>query len=299
MNIDLVFEGGGVKAISYIGVLKALEEKYYNIKRCAGSSAGAIISALIVAGYTSNELENIIYNTDFNIFNKNTKIGKVPVIGRFVSLLVNNGRYDGSIIEDWINILLKEKGIMKFKDVMVNGQSKLKIIASDITKRKMIIIPDDLPEYDLDPLEFSIAKAVRMSCSIPFYFTPEKIQCNNCGSYIVDGGLLSNFPIWIFDSDNVNYPTIGIKIKDLDSYTSQCKTNVICFLKDIIDASLNVDPENFVRNNDRLRILILDYGSKIKATDFKKVNQSIDPLVKNGYIQTLKFLEARSCLKGL
>lgn len=298
MNIDLVFEGGGVKAISYVGVLKALEENNYKIKRCAGSSAGAIISALIIAGYTSKELEDIIYNTDFKLFNKNTKVGKIPIVGNFISLLVNNGKYDGSVIEQWMDTLLKKKGITKFKDVIVNGKSTLKIIVADITKRKMIIIPDDLPEYGLDPLEFSIAKAIRMSCSIPFYFTPGKLEYSNFTSYIVDGGLLSNFPIWIFDSDNADYPTIGIKIKDLDSYTSQGKTGIISFLRDVIDAPINVDSENFVRNKDRLRILIIDYGAKIKASDFKKINKYIAPLIKNGYDQTLSFLKVRCRLNG-
>lgn len=291
MNTDLVFEGGGVKAISYVGVLKALEEKNYKILRCAGTSAGAIISALIVAGYNSKELKDIVYNTDFKLFNKNTMVGNIPIIGGFISLLVNNGKYDGSVIEQWMDALLKKKGITKFKDVIVNGKSILKVIVADITKRKMIILPDDLPEYGLDPLEFSIARAVRMSCSIPFYFTPEKLEYSNSISYIVDGGLLSNFPIWIFDSDNTNYPTIGIKIKDLDSYTSQGKTGILPFLKDVIDAPINVDPENFVRNKDKLRILIIDYGAKIKASDFKKIDKYIDPLIKNGYVQTLNFLK--------
>lgn len=298
MNLDLVFEGGGVKAISYVGVLQALEENNYRIQRCAGSSAGAIISALIIAGYTSKELKDVICNTDFRLFNKNTKIRKIPVVGSFISLLVNNGKYDGSIIEQWMNDLLTKKGITKFKDVIVNGKSTLKVIVADITKRKMIILPDDLPEYGLDPLEFSIARAVRMSCSIPFYFTPEKLEYSNFASYIVDGGLLSNFPIWIFDSDNTNYPTIGIKIKDLDSYTSQGKTGILSFLRDVIDAPINVDPENFVRNKDKLRILIIDYGSKIKATDFKKINKYIDPLIKNGYDQTLSFLKVRCRLNS-
>lgn len=296
MNLDLVFEGGGVKAISYVGVLQALEENNYKIQRCAGSSAGAIISALIIAGYTSKELKDVICNTDFRLFNKNTKIGKIPVVGSFISLLVNNGKYDGSVIEQWMDTLLTKKGITKFKDVIVNGKSTLKVIVADITKRKMIILPDDLPEYGLDPLEFSIARAVRMSCSIPFYFTPGKLEYSNLTSYIVDGGLLSNFPIWIFDSDNTSYPTMGIKIKDIDSYTSQGKTGILSFFKDVIDAPINVDPENFVRNKDKLRILIIDYGSKLKASDFKKINKYIYPLIKNGYAQALSFLELKRSL---
>ncbi|PJI08961.1 MULTISPECIES: patatin-like phospholipase family protein [Clostridium] len=62
-----------------------------------------------------------------------------------------------------------------------------------------MILPDDLRKYNIDPMEFSIAKAVRMSCSIPLYFTPYILKNTSPYSFIVDGGLLSNFPIWIFD----------------------------------------------------------------------------------------------------
>lgn len=75
--------------------------------------------------------------------------------------------------------------------------NKLKIIASDISNGKMVIFPDDLPNYGFLNYRFSIAKAVRMSGTIPFFFEPVKWRTPKWKQpcYMVDGGILSNYPI--------------------------------------------------------------------------------------------------------
>lgn len=293
MNVDLVFEGGGVLGINYVGTLKALEERGYQIQRSAGTSAGSVISALIIAGYTSKELIDILYNTDFKKFVRRTKVGKVPVLGGILSMLVDKGQYDSSAIGDFMNDILEKKGKTRFKHVMTDGKSRLKVVAADITKRKLLILPDNLVDYGVDPGEFSIAKAVEMSCSIPFYFTPVMLKYDGGVSYIVDGGLLSGFPIWIFDMEGTpQWPTIGIKIQDLDSHTSQGKNGIINYLKDIVEAPLNMDAGNFIHDKDYVRTIIISYDGKISATDFHKVNDYRENILRNGYNSTIKFLNS-------
>lgn len=292
MNVDLVFEGGGVKGISYVGALKALEENGYKPYRCAGTSAGSIISALIMAGYTSKELMDILNKTNFKLFLRKIGIGRLWLVGKPLSLAFNKGIYDSKIIEDWTYELLKKKGITKFGDLTVNEKCTLKIIAADITRKKMLILPEDLKDYGIDPMEFSIAKAVRMSCAIPFFFTPYVLRYRDKISFIVDGGLLSNFPIWIFDSEGIpRWPTFGIKIKDLDSYTSKGKTDIISYTKDIINAPINEDEENFVRNKDYVRTIVIGHDESISTTDFGKANDSIENLYNKGYKNTASFIE--------
>jgi NTE family protein len=288
-----VFEGGGVTGISYVGALKALEEKKFNIHRCAGTSAGSIIAALVVAGYTSKELIEILYKTNFNVFLKKAGVGKVLLLGKPLALIFNKGLYDSEVIEEWIQKLLIKKGITKFKDVMINGKSRLKIIASDITRSKMLILPDDLKDYGIDPMEFSIAKAVRMSCAIPLFFSPYELKYGEKVSFIVDGALLSNFPIWIFDIDGIpRWPTFGMKIKDLDSNTSKGKTNIISYVKDIIDAPINQDETNFVRRKEFVRTIIIDYDGKVSATNFNKADTFIKSFLDNGYNSAIKFINS-------
>ena len=66
MKVDAVFEGEGVKGIGLAGAVAATEEKGYEFENVAGTSAGAIVAALIAAGYKANKLREIIQNLDYN-----------------------------------------------------------------------------------------------------------------------------------------------------------------------------------------------------------------------------------------
>ena len=77
---------------------------------------------------------------------------------------------------------------------------------------------DDLPDYTdengqpFDKDSFPLVKAVRMSMSYPFLFTPVILHRRGRSVFVVDGGLLSNFPIWLFDSPNPKRPTWGFRL---------------------------------------------------------------------------------------
>lgn len=290
--MNCVFEGGGVLGISFVGAYKALMDyKKYEIVRCAGTSAGSIIASLIIAGYKSNEIINILENCNFKIFMNTTKLSKIFLAGKPLSLMFNNGIYNSKVIETWMEELLLKKGIRTFQDLMENNISRLKIIAADITTRKMLILPDDLINYGIDPKSFSVAKAVRMSCTIPYFFTPVKLNYNNKVSYIVDGGLLSTFPIWIFDVEKESIrPTLGFKIKDKCSQTSLGKHSIFSYTLDLINAQINKDEMDYVRDKDLVRTIIINNNGKIKSTDFKLSNKMIDYLFQSGYDSTSSFL---------
>lgn len=72
---NLVFEGGGVKGIAYGGALEILDEMgiLKNIKRVAGTSAGAITAALLAIGYDYKEVSEIIAGTNFKDFEDGTR----------------------------------------------------------------------------------------------------------------------------------------------------------------------------------------------------------------------------------
>lgn len=292
MNVNLVFEGGGVLGIYYVGAYKALTEYGYTIKKCAGTSAGSLISAAITAGYSASEMEAIICDTDFNIFNKKTRMSRIPLIGRPLSIIYNKGMYSSEIIEEWVKELLERKGVKTFGDLMNNGESRLKTIVADITRGKMLILPDDLDEYGINPSKFSVAKAVAMSCAIPYYFIPVKLKQKDEECFIVDGGLLSSFPIWIFDNDDpVMQLSLGVKIKDPVSNSSLGKDDIISYTEDIINAPLNEDESNFIRNRDLVRTIVIDYGEEVRPTDFAKVNKCIKDMILKGYESTARFLD--------
>ncbi|HZG82991.1 MAG TPA: patatin-like phospholipase family protein, partial [Brevibacillus sp.] len=159
MKADAVFEGGGVKGIAFVGALQVMEQNGYTWEKLAGTSAGSIVAALVSAGYTSRELKPIFKELDYMYFLKKSGFGRLPYVGPMIDLVLNEGMYRGDRIELFIEELLRRKGVRTFGDL---PGGKLRIIASDISRGKMLVLPDDLVEYDLMHENFSVARADRI-----------------------------------------------------------------------------------------------------------------------------------------
>jgi len=294
MKIDVVFEGGGVKGIGLLGAVCCLEDRGYEIQNYAGSSAGAMIAALLASGYKGRELSKIILNMDYEVFLDKRKFKDFmpfSISENIIRLIKDKGIYSGDPIEEYIKQLLIKKDKVKFKHISVNGKSPLKIIASDITKGDMLILPDDLVKYGINPMEFEISNAVRMSISIPFFFKPEKLKYNDEISYVVDGGILSNYPIWIFDVQGTpRWPTFGMKLVDENkSYTSRSKTDIVSYSLDIISAMLNKNEEIYVKDKDWVRTISIPTLG-VGTTDFSLKKEKALQLFQAGYKSAEEFL---------
>ena len=222
-RVDLVFEGGGVKGLGLVGALSVLEERGYEPQSVAGSSAGALLAALLGAGYTAAELREIFLDFDFASVQDTSWEDRIPLIGTPLSLLKDQGIYEGKALLGHVRGLLKARGVHTFGDLVSHANAgeerhryKAQVIASDITGRRLLILPRDASRLGVEkPDSFEVALAVRMSTSIPFYFEPVKFRNPATGRkhLIVDGGILSNFPVWIFDSrDEPRWPTFGLRL---------------------------------------------------------------------------------------
>jgi NTE family protein len=219
---DLVCEGGGVKGIGLAGAYSVLEEHGFRTQNVAGTSAGAITAALIAAGYTATELKDVIFGMDFLKFRDTAWEDKVPLAGKGVSIVKDLGIYEGRYFEKWIGELLEAKGAKTFAALATDEfgddpryRYRLQVIASDTTSHRLLVLPRDAGEFGIDPDELEVARAVRMSMSIPIFFEPVSItnEKTNREHVIVDGGMLSNFPVWLFDcpDDEVpTWPTFGL-----------------------------------------------------------------------------------------
>jgi NTE family protein len=292
LKIDGVFEGGGIKGIAFVGAACCLEEKGYSWERLAGSSAGAIIASMLAVGYTGAEIKDIMVNLDYETLASKEKGINVPLISKGFRLFTENGMYNGTYLDSWLDNIFKAKGKTKFRDIYSGGESKLSIIASDITRKEMLILPQDLHKYSINPLDFDIWKAVRMSINIPFYFKPVKIEYKGKFSYIVDGGILSNFPVWIFDVNGVpRWPTFGFNLIDSKSNTSQGHEDLMSFMKDLLNTVINRNEDVYLRNRDKVRIISIPVLG-VKTTEFDLSKEKLQELFNSGYKSTEEFLQA-------
>jgi NTE family protein len=205
---DIIFEGGGVKGFAFLGALKRLQEEGIGIDRAAGTSAGAVAAALIAAGYSLNQIRDILWHKDFNDF-ANIKIFLKHrwriVFSRhivdLVSLFLSGsgyGVFSTNKFYQWIKGLLKQQGVTTFR----SAPRYLRVFAVDVLRQKLL-------QFDRDVCpDLEIAEAVRMSMSIPLFFRA-KVQEE---ALIVDGGILANYPIDTFSDKDRLISTIGFKL---------------------------------------------------------------------------------------
>lgn len=219
--VDLVCEGGGVKGIGLVGAISVLEEHGYKFQNIAGSSAGAIVAALLAAGYNAAELRDILMGLDFNKF-KDVSY-RLPFLSASLAVLKQRGVYKGEFLLNWIRPLLEAKGVYTFRDLLKEEPDsspypfKLQVTASDITSRRMLLLPQDARVLGVEPADLEVAMAVRMSMGIPIFFEPVRMANAGTGRehLIVDGGICSNFPVWIFDGEP-RWPTFGLLLVEPD-----------------------------------------------------------------------------------
>ncbi|MCA1781207.1 MAG: patatin-like phospholipase family protein [Dermatophilaceae bacterium] len=224
---DLVLEGGGVLGIGHVGVISVLENAGYSFPRVAGTSAGSIVGALVAAGMPSSRITEIMSTVDYRRFADRSLLDWIPVGGPLLSLLKDDGVFEGDYLREWLgNLLVEECGVETFADLAIDDPNsslpperryRLVITATDVTRGELRHFPWDYQRaYGLDPDRQLVVDAVRASMSIPFFYEPTTLTgSNSTSSTLVDGGVLSNFPIDIFDrtdGERPRWPTFGVKL---------------------------------------------------------------------------------------
>jgi len=291
MYIDGVFSGGGIKAFSLIGACQAVEEKGLRFKRVAGTSAGSIVAALIAAGYTSNEMAELVDELDLKSFLDSRNTFLPSGLAKWLFIYWRLGLYKGKELERWIAEKLAAKGLRRFGDL---PPESLRVIASDLTNGTMMVLPDDLPKYGINPQTFPIAKAIRMSCSLPFFFEPVKIKDYQGATVIVDGGVLSNFPMWLFDKENVKKvrPVLGLKLSHhLSEHPRHKINNAIHMFEALFETMKDAHDARYIsRKHERNIIFIPTDG--IMTTEFELTEEKKQALIQVGRDYANRFLKS-------
>jgi len=295
---DIVLEGGGVKGIGLVGALHELEKAGYQSCRIAGTSAGAIVGALYASGVSADRLTTIMSSLDYTKFRDEKWLRHLGIAGKTLSLLFGKGIYEGKFLHNWLTATLEAEGIRTFADLQLTEpwamklppyqRYKLVVIVSDVSRGRLIRLPWDYHLYGLDPDAQPVADAVRASMSIPYFYKPALIQ----GHYVVDGGLLSNFPIDIFDETN-DWPTLGIKLSARQVATPKINpvTNPIDYGFAILDTAMNAHDQMHVDDHCTQQRTIFVDTFAIKATDFDITKSEQTKLYESGQKYARKFLD--------
>jgi NTE family protein len=221
-----------VKGVALVGAVAALVKAGYRFPRVAGTSAGAVVAAVLAslqrAGEDLSRLGEVALTLDYRKFRDRgfpgSLLGPLGVLTDGFSLVLEDGVFEGDYLSGWLEGVLGDLGVHTFGDLRTDDPGDdgaihhdygLVVMASDVSRRRLVRFPWDFVDYALDPDEQSVSAAVRASSSIPFFFEPVSLRGPRGISTLVDGGLLSNYPIGVFDRlDEVppRWPTIGVRL---------------------------------------------------------------------------------------
>lgn len=223
---NLVFGGGGLRCMAYIGVLRALEE--YGvipaIESYAGASAGAIFATMISIGYTHAELKDFIRNFEYEY------VKDIQLLG----ITENFGLETGNKIERFLQLMIRRK----------TGKMELTFAEHyEITRKKLYINAvclDDCSScyfnVDTHPT-MPVYLALRMSIALPILISPVRWE----GKLYVDGGLLDNLPVSLFDGEHEHDKTLVLRVErppkgdeKIDRFESFCFRTFSCIFDELV-----------------------------------------------------------------
>jgi NTE family protein len=290
MNIDGVFSGGGIKGLALIGAYQAIEEKGLEFKRLAGTSAGAIIAGFIAAGYKSETLMKIMDEIDLtDLLDKSTFLSSIP-LARWIKVYWKLGLYKGDALERWIEEKLRVRGIYTFADL---PSGALRVIASDLSNGRLMVLPDDLDKYGIPKETFPVARAIRMSASLPYFFEPVRLKSLDGLSLVVDGGVLSNFPMWLFDKENTKKvrPVLGIKLSHNIQERPKNKINNAIDLYDALFQTMkDAHDSRYISRKHSTNIIFIPTEG-VLTTEFQLTEAKKKELAEYGYNEAKFFLQ--------
>lgn len=282
---DAVLEGGGTKIPALVGAVCELHRRGYEPYRVVGTSAGAIVASGLTA-YTPPELRDIILDLDWRIFLDGDGWGL-----KTWNLLRHLGIYEGERFESFMRHLLGARGVRVFGDLKRNGDYAVRVLAADVGFNRLVTFPDDAPLYGLSSDALDVAWAVRCSMSIPGFFRPVPATRRDFSTYLVDGGILSNFPIWIFDSEGPpRWPTFGLLLQERPNRDPDRITGMVSMLLSVFRTMMKAHDLRAVSQGEYHNRTISIPVSGTSALEFDMPLAKKKALLSTGELATKNFL---------
>jgi len=320
---NLVFKGGGVRGVAYLGALQVLDEHdlLNDLKRVGGTSAGSLTALLLSMNLSVSEIEQILSDIDFpKMLQDVNQKDEQGLVKNFMSDAASVQRFRAhfgwhsndnmhNLIEQIVARGCQGNSRATFDDFRKLGHRSLSIIASNVSRyRREIFSIRTTPHV-------AVADAALLSSSIPIFFEAVRFDGKNIGQgdYYVDGGLYDNYPIHIFDypeyvnhkrnfRDGTNHETIGFFLypnrenKDVAHLPNRWNEFIeLIFSNFYFSHQVKAIITDKVNKNRTIRIN--DCG--VKATDFKITagSDKYEQLLQSGRDATRQFLLEKGYIK--
>jgi predicted acylesterase/phospholipase RssA len=265
----LLISGGGMKGLMFVGALRYMEEiSACHFTTITGVSVGSLLGLLLCVGYSSQDLEKVLCAADLR------KMSDV----RIQNLLSKFGLDNGNKVMNWIGELLHQKGLSR--DITFSQLKRF-------TKKDFVVYACNVDDRSMDSFcarntpNLKVLDAIRMSISIPFYFTAKKYN----GKVYVDGGVISSFPIDLVERDYTN--VLGVKFKTLRENATP--ENLVNFCSNVMSCVMRAGSSN---TEPRCNVMCLQGSTPF--LDFSLTTEDKIKVFQLGYSQCRLFFETSS-----
>jgi NTE family protein len=311
MQAYAIFDGGGVKGAALAGAFKAAQDSHIEFVGFGGTSAGSIVALLATLGYAGDELEHVM-TEDLALRDLAHEL-KVPLkaVPNIMKALASPGLFLGpklmahrgvfrtlsadlgfssgkKLSENIYKLVVRKFSQLKrdftFHDLAKLGRPPLKIVASDVRERKPLIFS----AAGKDELGGSVLEAVRASMSYPFAFKPVRVS----ERYLVDGGLCSNLPVFLFDEerDEDRLPLLAFDLVPEPQPFSE-NYGLRQFSLDMLETSLEAGDYLMRRSSQDVHHIQIRVPGDITALDFDIPKERLQDLFHRGSAATHEYIQ--------
>ena len=307
---DGVFEGGGAKGIALVGALEVARHYVTEWRSLAGTSAGAIVAALLAAEYTPDAvlgllagqgIPGVVKPFKLSDLPRRRALGGLPVLSPLVNLFAHLGLYSGDFFHEVMETALAKgpRPVRTFGELRAAEEDvrdghppyRLQFIATDLTHRRAVIIPQGLRDLGLEPDDVPVALGVRMSMSIPLYFEPVVLPTKP-PTVVVDGGFVSNFPIWLFDSKSLaSWPTFGFLLDERKEFTWELR-GVGQLARRVVDTAMGALNDVLLERGAEVERVVRIDVSGYSTIEFNMGQRRMEELLRRGREAARRFFEA-------
>jgi len=274
----LLFSGGGMRVISYLGVLQVLEEQSLlkHVREYCGVSAGAFVALMLALNYSLKTIKRFCFEYDFS----NVRNLEPETMMEFTETF---GLDSGSRLQTLIEKILKNKNLSP--KTTFKSLPSLRLWASDLQNSCLI----EFSSIKTPDIEISFA--LRASMAFPIYFIPLKHPIT--GHLLADGGIYDNYPILCLTPQEQE-STLGIvfewaklplEIPDISRYIS------------LLFTGYYMPSYQALIKQHRNRTIMIPCG-EFPTLHFEATNEEKEDLVLCGRKATLKFLKQPTPYKG-
>lgn len=274
-----ILGGGGIRGCSYTGTLKAIEELNLNVTGWAGSSIGAVVASLYVAGYNADEINKVFEDINMDFFKDiNLSLGKDFALSK------------GGYFYDWIKDRIESKF---YGNTYTKG--KMEPVTFEKLGKELVIFSVNLRYLNFH--EFSkqktpdaeIASAVRASVSMPGLYKPV-MDGKDC---LVDGDLIKCTPLWRVSETIKNTNSRILEFRLEDNETEKTITGTASYLNAVYNAMTGFATDyimDLYKEKDKFDYIKINLPD-VSVVDFMISADKKAEMAKTGYDTTIKYFK--------